>query len=85
MHYKRDIILFKGVPTPLPEKTIEDMKKMFILIDTLEDLKEKVANIEKIAKNRKRYDDIIEYYSSKKCDTKKVVTQILEKELNART
>ena len=43
-----------------------------------------MENIEKITKNRKRYDDIIEYYSSKKCDTKKVVTQILEKELNAR-
>ncbi len=84
LHYKRDIILFKGAPTPLPEETIEDMKKMFILVDTVEDLKEKIQNIEDITKNRQRYDDIIEYYSSRKCDTKKVVTEILEKELNAR-
>ena len=85
LHYKRDIILFQGAPTPLPEETIEDMKKMFILVDTVEDLEEKVKNIENITKDRQKYDDIIEYYSSKKCDTKKVVTEILEKELNART
>lgn len=84
LHYKRDIILFQGAPTPLPEETIEDMKKMFILVDTVEDLESKVNNIENITKDRPRYDDIIEYYSSKKCDTKKVVTEILEKELNAR-
>jgi len=85
LHYKRDIILFKDAPTPLPEETIEDMKKMFVLVDTVEDLEEKLKNIENITKDRQRYDDIIEYYSSKKCDTKKVVTEILEKELNART
>ena len=82
LHYKRDIILFKGSPLPLPKETIEDMKKMFILVDTVDDLKDKITNIEAITKNRKRYDDIIEYYSSKKCDTKKVVTEILKKELN---
>ncbi|MEN4044793.1 hypothetical protein [Sulfurimonas sp. NWX367] len=85
LHYKRDIILFSGPPLCLPEETLEDMKKMFILVDTVDDLEEKVRNIENITKNRKRYDDIIEYYSSKKCDTKKLVTEILEKELNART
>jgi hypothetical protein len=84
VHYKRDIILFQGAPTPLPEETVEDMKKMFILVDTVEDLEEKVKNIETITKNRPRYDDIIEYYSSKKCDTKKVVTEILKEELNER-
>jgi len=84
LHYKRDIILFQGAPTPLPKETVDDMKKMFILVDTVNDLEKKVSNIDKITKNRKRYDDIIEYYSSKKCDTKKVVKQILEKELNAR-
>ena len=84
LHYKRDIILFQGAPTPLPEETIEDMKKMFILVDTVEDLEEKVKNIKNITKDRQRYADIIEYYSSKKCDTKKVVTEILEKEFNAR-
>ncbi|MCF6331165.1 MAG: hypothetical protein L3I99_06415 [Sulfurimonas sp.] len=84
LHYKRDIILFKGALLLLPKETIEDMNKMFILVDTVEDFEEKVKNIEEITKNRKRYDDIIEYYSSKKCDTKKVVTEILEKELNGK-
>jgi len=82
LHYKRDIILFQGAPTPLPTETIDDMKKMFILVDTVDDLEDKVQNIEEITKDRKRYDDIIEYYSSKKCDTKKVVTEILQKEFN---
>jgi len=84
LHYKRDIMLFEGAPTPLPEETVEDMKKMFILVDCVDDLEKKVENIEDISKNRPRYDNIIEYYSSKKCDTKKIVTEILEKELNAR-
>jgi hypothetical protein len=84
LHYKRDIIVFKSAPLPLPEETLEDMDKMFILVDTVNDLEDKIINIESITKNRKRYDDIIEYYSSKKCDTKKVVTEILEKELNGR-
>jgi len=85
LHYKRDIILFNATPLILPEKTVDDMQKMFILVDTVEDLEEKVKSIEAITKNRPRYDAIIEYYSSKKCDTKKVVTEILEKELYART
>jgi hypothetical protein len=84
LHYKRDIILFKGAPLPLPKETLENMKKMFILVDTIDDLADKIINIESVTKNRKRYGDIIEYYSSKKCDTKKVVTEILEKELNGR-
>ncbi|MDN5054604.1 hypothetical protein [Aliarcobacter butzleri] len=84
LHYKRDILLFQGAPTPIPEEIIEDMKKMFILVDTVEDLEEKVKNIEIITKDRPRYDNIIEHYSSKECDTKKVVTEILKKELNAR-
>lgn len=84
LHYKRDIILFQGAPTPLPGETLEDMKKMFILVETVDDLKAKVENIEEISQNRKRYDDIIEYYSSKKCDTKKIVTEILENELYGR-
>lgn len=82
LHYKRDIILFNAAPLIVPEETVEDMKKMFILVETVDDFQDKVKNIEEITKNRKRYDDIIEYYSSKKCDTKKVVTEILEKELN---
>ena len=51
-------------------------------VDTIDDLEDKVRNIETITKNRKRYDDIIEYYSSKKYDTKKLVLEILKKELN---
>ncbi|MFA6192487.1 MAG: hypothetical protein WC665_09055 [Sulfurimonas sp.] len=84
LHYKRDIILFNSEPLKLPEETLEDMQKMFILVDTVNDLRDKVENIVEITKNRKRYDDIIEYYSSKKCDTKKVVIEILEKELNGK-
>lgn len=84
LHYQRDIILFNCAPTPLPHETIEDMKKMFILVDTVDDLKEKVKNIEIITKDRPRYDDVIEYYSSKKCDTKQIVNEILKKELNGR-
>ncbi len=84
LHYKRDIILFNSEPLKLPEETLEDMQKMFILVDTVDDLRDKVENIVEITKSRKRYDDIIEYYSSKKCDTKKVVIEILEKELNGK-
>ncbi|MFA6136930.1 MAG: hypothetical protein WC667_02470 [Sulfurimonas sp.] len=80
LHYKRDIILFQGAPILLPEETIEDMDKMFILVETVDDLKDKVENIEKITKSRKRYDDIIERYSSKKCNTRKITIEILEKE-----
>ncbi len=82
LHYKKNIILFKGLPLPLPEEIVEDMKKMFILVDSVNDLKAKIENIEEIAKNRKRYDAIIEYYSSKNCDTKKVVEEILKDKEN---
>ena len=84
LHYKRNIILFQGLPIPLPKEIIEDMEKMFILVETIEDLETKIINLEEITKNRKRYPDIIEYYSSKKCDTKKIVTNILKKELHGR-
>jgi len=82
LHHKKDIIMFKEFPIKVTEETLEDMKKMFILVDTMDDLKEKIENIEKITQNRKRYDDIIEYYSSKKCDTKNMINDILVKELN---
>ncbi|NOR58383.1 MAG: hypothetical protein GQ474_07655 [Sulfurimonas sp.] len=80
LHYKRDILLFKGAPTPLLDETLEEMKKMFILVDDIEELKEKIENIDDIVKNRERDDDIIEYYSSKKCDTQKTIRKILKKE-----
>lgn len=80
IHYKKDILLFDSAPTPLPKETIEDMKKMFILIKDVNDLKYKVLNINEISKNRIRDDDIIEYYSSKKCDTKKTIKEIYERD-----
>ena len=79
LHYKRDIILFEGAPTPLPEETVEDMKKMFILVNSVDSLSKTISNIGIITKNRKRYDNIIEYYSSKRCDTKKVVVKTIER------
>ncbi len=57
------------------------MKKMFILVENIDDLEDKISKISKITKNRPRYSDIIEYYSSRKCDTKKVISEILHKEL----
>lgn len=78
IHYQKDIILFQESPTPLPTEILDDMHKMFILVKTVADLKEKVANMDKITINRKRYDTIIEYYSSKNCNTKKKVLEILE-------
>jgi len=82
LHYKRDIILFNAAPLILPEETVDDMQKMFILVKTVEDLEEKIKNIEEITKDRPRYDDIIEYYSSKKCDTRKIVMEILKNNIN---
>ena len=81
LHYKRDIIMFGGAPTPLPEEVYDDMQKMFILVNSVQELENTLKDIETISKNRTRNDEIIEYYSSRKCDTKKLVTQVLEKEL----
>ena len=81
IHYKRDIILFSGAPTPLPKDTIKDMSKMFILVKNTDEMSEKVENIDYISKKRQRNDEIIEYYSSKKCDTKDAVTKIIDNEL----
>lgn len=82
IHYKKDIIMFKNFPVSLPRETINDMEKMFILVDTIDELEDKIRNIELITNNRKRDDSVIEYYSSKKCNTKKIVIEILQKELN---
>ncbi len=82
IHYQRDIILFQDAPMPLPAEILSDMEKMFILVSSLDDFSNKIENIENITKNRARNDAIIEFYSSKKCDTKKVVTEILEKEFS---
>jgi|AntRauTorcE11897_2_1112592.scaffolds.fasta_scaffold02349_2 hypothetical protein len=78
IHYKRDIILFKGAPTRMPQEIIEDMNKMFILVETIQDLEHKVERIKDISMNRVRHRDIIEYYSSKDCDTKRIVPRILD-------
>jgi len=84
LHYKRDILLFQRNPLSLPQETLEDMKKMFILVDDIADLEDKIKNINSITKDRKRDEKIIEYYSSKKCDTRNMVQEILAKELHAR-
>lgn len=84
LHYKKDIILFKNFPIPLPEDILEDMQKMFILIDTIKDLENCIYDIATTSRDRKRYDDIIEHYSSKKCETKTVVGELLKKELHGR-
>jgi hypothetical protein len=81
IHYKRDIILFSGAPTPLPENTMKDLSQMFILVKDIDELSFKIMNIDSISNQRIRIDEIIEYYSSKKCNTKNVVTEILSKEI----
>ena len=81
IHYKKDIILFKSNPIPIGKTILQDMEKLFILVDTIDDLEDKINNIEKITKKRRKYSDIIEYYSSKKCDTKKIVTDIIKKQI----
>ncbi len=43
LNYKRDIFLFKE-NLRLEDKTLQDIKKMFILIDSINDLKEKVEH-----------------------------------------
>jgi len=77
LHYKKDIILFSGPPTPLPMDTIDDMNKLFILVNNVSDLKRKLSNLDFLISEKKRNDSIIEYYSSKKCDTKKSVLDII--------
>lgn len=84
IHYKRDILLFNSAPTPLPEETINDLDKMFILVETVDDLKQKIISIDDITHHRVRHDNIIEHYSSKKCNTKAIVNQILKSEFYGR-
>ena len=55
------------------------MNKLFILVDSPKELEKKIKNIEKICKNRKRYDDLINYYASNEFDTKNIIeTKIIE-------
>lgn len=82
IHYKKDIILFYGLPYMMEDSIIEDMEQMFLLCKD-EDVLETIVNqIEILSKNRVRNDDIIEYYSSKKCDTTKLMNQVLNREYN---
>ena len=81
LHYKREIILFKGFPMPFEEEVIPDMNKMFILVDTVKDLKKEVKTLKAVSKIREKNDHIIEYYSSKECDTREIVRNILKNEL----
>jgi hypothetical protein len=78
LHYKKDIFLFNSYPLPLPSNVLSDMSKMFILVSSELELAEKIDNINNLVKNRKRYDDIIEFYSSKNCDSKKIVLETLQ-------
>ena len=82
IHYKKDIILFSGAPTPLPENTLQDMSKMYILVKNIHDVSSTIKDIQDISKKRQRNDQVIEYYSSKKINTKKAVTQIINNELD---
>jgi hypothetical protein len=84
IHHKKDILMFQSSPYPLSEDILEDMKKMFILIDSIEDLRDKIENIESITKKRERYNNIIEYYSSPKSDAIRDGLNILKKVFNER-
>jgi len=77
----KNIIFFKNFPIFLPERFFPDMEKMFILVNIAEDLQEVINDIKEISENRIRYDDIIEIYSSEKCDIKKLVSETIKVEL----
>jgi hypothetical protein len=79
LHYKRNIILFKGGGMPIPKDTLNDMEKIFITIDTVDELRVKVKMMKRSVEDKYQYNDIIEYYSSKKIDTKVEVSKILKK------
>lgn len=84
IHYKKNIILFSGAPTPLPSETLLDMKKLFILINSVVELRDKIRTIRSIVKNRVQDSSKIEYYTSKKVDTTKKVKEILLNEFHGR-
>ena len=84
LHYKKNIFVFNNSEQYFPPEILSDMKKMFILIDSIDDLKEKIINIVNITSNRKRYKDIIEYYSSCECNTKQITKKMLQEILFGR-
>lgn len=84
LHHKRDTIMFGGVPTPIPTELVDDMQKMFILVDDVAQLEDTITNISDITKNMVKDTKVIEYYSSKDCDTKGIVQNILKEEINGR-
>jgi hypothetical protein len=77
--YKRNVLLFNNIQTALPENILEDMNKIFILIESIKDLENKIKNIEYLVKHKKRSIKLIEYYFLKECNTKKIVSSIIKK------
>jgi len=62
--FKKKIILINTPTTPIPEEELENMKKLFILVEDLEEIANKIKNIDKyeVCKD----DELIDYYSSPK-------------------
>ncbi len=80
LHYKRDILIFNDEKIVIDKSILNDMSKLFILVNSIRDLKDKIEDIENISKNRVRDRKLIEYYSSKDCNSKKIVEDILKRE-----
>lgn len=78
IHYKKNIFLFQNNSLSIPENLIMDMKKMFIVVDSIQELNNKIKDHSKII-NRKKYNKIIEYYSSPNIDTEAIVNKTLQK------
>ncbi len=80
LHYKRDIFLFNDDKIVIDETILDDMAKLFILVESIKELKEKIEDIKNISKDRVKDRKLIEYYFSKDCNSKKIVEDILKKE-----
>jgi len=66
LHIYKNIILFSNRPFALPPNIVEDIDKMFILVDDVPDLASKLKNINEIINSRVKDIEIIEHYSSSK-------------------
>ncbi len=80
---KKSILLFNNNEISIPDNILDDMKKLFIIINSIASLKENIENIKIVTKQLKKDNKLMEYYFLKKCDTKKIIKTILRKELNA--
>ncbi len=81
IHFARDIILFSGSPTPIPNDLREDIGKMFLCCDNLSELASILDDFEKIVAERVKEQKIIEFYSSKKLDTESLVRRSVSEKL----